>query len=361
MKTQNLLYFALNSQQAFQPSSLGLAAALCFEIPAGDLPEWVPLVPVGEVKGRDGRAWTNPDPLQVIANTQASNREQPLDYEHSTDLKAPKGEPAPAAGWFAEYRVANGFIEGRLQLNPNGLASVKNREYRYLSPVFRYTADGVIFDITSAGLTNKPNLLLPALNQEVPSSEFNPSFSQPQEYSMTLEELLAALRAALGAGDGATVEELLAGIKALKGKQETHEQELQEAQNRQLPSLDKYVPRGDYDAVLMRASNAEQQLANAAKAELETAINHEIEQAIAAGKIAPGSKGFYEAACRQEGGLDSFKAFVASAPQVVGAGVTGGLPNTETALNHETQTLAALFGNSVDDLKTHGGLGQPQA
>lgn len=351
------LHIALNSQSP----DLAFETALCFEIPASGLPEWVPLIPAGEVVGRDGRAWSNPDPAQVIANTKANNREQPLDYEHSTDLKAPKGEPAPAAGWFADYRVANGFIEGRLQLNPNGLASVKNREYRYLSPVFRYTADGVIYDITSAGLTNKPNLLLPALNQEhLPTQKPQP-FSQPQEYSMTLEELLVVLRAALGADETATAEELLAGIKALKGKQESHEQQLLEAQNRQLPSLDKYVPRGDYDAVLMRATNAEQAIAQAAKTQLEAAINHEIDQAIAQGKITPANVEYHKAACRDEGGLERFKAFVASAPQVVGAGVTGDLPNTETALNHEVQALAAMFGNSADDLKIHGGLGQPQA
>lgn len=333
-----------------------LATALCFELPSspdGLLPDWVPLIPVGEVVGRDGRAWRNPAPEQVIANTKATNRQQPLDYEHSTELKAPKGEEAPAAGWFTDYRLNNGFIEGKLELNARGLASVANREYRYLSPVFRYDQAGRIHDITSAGLTNTPNLLLPALNQE--QSSLQPVLPQPQEYSMTLEELLAKLRAALGAGDGASAEELLAAIETIKT---TQKEALQQAQNRELLSLDKYVPRGDYDTVLQRAANAEQKLAETAKAELETAINHEIDQAIALGKIAPANKGFYQAACRQSGGLESFKAFVAQAPQVVGGGVTGGKPDTQTALNHETQTLASLFGHSVDDLKTHGQLGQ---
>lgn len=173
---------------------------------------------------------------------------------------------------------------------------------------------------------------------------------------MTLEELLAALRAALGLGETATAEEALAAIEAAKTQSQATQAELKEAQNRQLPSLESYVPRGDYNALLTRATNAEQQLAQQAEKELETAINHEIEAALAAGKIAPASVDYHTTNCKREGGLAAFKAFVATAPALVGAGVTNNTPEMGSALNQETQTLAAVFGNTEDDLKTHGGL-----
>ena len=197
-----ILHIALNAEQ----SNLSLETALCFELPEdGTIPEWVPLIPVGDVIGRDGRKWQN-NAEQVIAHTVATNREQPLDYEHSTELKAPKGEEAPAAGWFKEYRINNGHIEARLELNPRGLASVQNREYRYLSPVFQYDATGNIYDIRSAGLTNTPNLLLPALNREL-------NQNHQEQSAMTYEELMALLRTALNIEATADHNSVIATIK----------------------------------------------------------------------------------------------------------------------------------------------------
>lgn len=332
------LFTALN-QQAAAGLLIELQSALCFELPAdGNVPEWVPLIPVGAVQGRDGRQWTNEDPEAVIAHTKTAQREQPLDWEHSTELKAPKGEPAPAAGWFSDYRVNNGFIEGRLALNAEGAASVTGKQYRYISPVFRHTSDGRIWDITSAALTNIPNLVLPALNHQ----------QHTPEGMMNLAQLLALL----GLPADTTFEAALNHVKTLQG-------ELQTAKNRaETPPLDKFVPRADYDTVLQRASNAEQKLADNAKAEKDSAINKAVDDAIAQGKVAPASKDFYVAACRQEGGLEQFASFVAGAPVIAGGtGLDGKQPaGTQTALNAEQQKMASFFGNSEEDLKQYGGM-----
>ena len=40
---------------------------------------------------------------------------------------------------------------------------LKAREYRYLSPVFFHTRDGVVTRMEGAGLTNYPALDMPAL------------------------------------------------------------------------------------------------------------------------------------------------------------------------------------------------------
>lgn len=50
------------------------------------------------LSGRDGRQWFNDQPEAVIALNRAKERDIVFDYEHATQLKASKGEPAPALG-----------------------------------------------------------------------------------------------------------------------------------------------------------------------------------------------------------------------------------------------------------------------
>lgn len=160
---------------------------------------------------------------------------------------------------------------------------------------------------------------------------------------------LAALLAALGLASTASFEDALNHITKIKG-------DLTVALNAaNSPPLDKFVPKGDYDLALNRATEAEGKLAAQAKETLETAINSEIDAALQAGKITPATKDYHIAQCRQEGGLERFKAFVAAAPSVAGAtGLDGKQLPHETALNAEAAQVAAMFGNTAEDLKKYG-------
>lgn len=316
------------------------ALALNFELPAdGQAPEWIELLPGGErVLGRDGREWVNDQPQALLDAFAGDGKEIPIDIEHATELQAPQGLPAPAAGWIQalELRGANA-LWGRVAWTPKGKEAVANREYRYVSPVFLYAKDSRrILKITSVGLTNQPNLRLPALNHQ-----------QPNEKESAMWKQLLAL---LGLAETATEEQAMNAVKKLQV-------DLQTALNRaETPSLDKFVPRADYDAALSRATNAEQKIQAQQKAALETEINAEVDAALKAGKITPATKDFYVAMCRQDGGLDQFKKFVEAAP-VVGdpSGLDGKTPPGDAkALNAEEQKIAAMFGNSAEDLKKYG-------
>lgn len=326
---------ALNAEAAD-----GHRAALNFEIASdGAAPEWVELLPGGQIiTGRDGRTWINDQPEIILQAFHADGKDLPIDWEHSTELRAPNGEPAPAAAWIKELQLRDGgSIWGRVEWTPKGIESIANREYRYLSPVFRYEIDSRrIFRFTSCGLTNQPNLFLNALN----------SANQQEDETMTLAELLAAL----GLSATATFQDALNRIGQIKADYATA---LNQAQN---PPLDQFVPRADYDTALNRATTAEQHLANQKKVELETAINAEIDAALKAGKITPATKDYHIAQCRMDGGLDRFKEFVKAAP-VIGDGSglgekkpgDGGL-----ALNAVEVQVAAMFGNSAEDLAKYG-------
>lgn len=309
---------------------LGLAA--CVEL-RGDAPEWVELLPAGPViRGRDGRAWAMGDPGAVIQATQADGMDLPIDYEHATEIRAPQGEPAPAAAWIdaSSLRVSNsGAIEGRVSWTERGRAAVCAREYRYLSPVFIFSkATGAIVRLTSAALTNQPNLNIKALNR------------QQEDLPMAIP---AAIREALGLPETATEVEVVSAINQ-------NRQDLASARNSQQPSLDKYVPRQDYDTVLARASNAEQQLAERQQAEQDAEIQRELDSALAAGKITPATLEYHKAQCRTEGGLARFRGFVSAAPSLTEAlDLDKRPPAALGVLTEEEKAVCRLLGQSEDE------------
>lgn len=310
--------------------------ALNFEIVAApEAPEWIQLLPAGQIiTGRDGRTWINDRPDIILAAFAAEGKDLPIDWEHSTQLKAPKGEEAPAAGWIKEMELREGSLWGRAEWTAKGAAAVISRENRYISPVFHFEIEtNRIFRIVSCGLTNQPNLHLDALNHE--------------KESTMLKKLLLAL-----ALPETTTEDV--AINHVITMRNDHATALNQAKN---PPLNLFVPRGDYDTAMNRATTLENELTSIKSAGLETAINTEIDAALAAGKITPATKEYYVGQCRQEGGLDRFKDFVKVAPAVAGdSGLDGKDPNKgDIALNAEAQKVADMFGNSAEDLKKYGG------
>ncbi|WP_126456723.1 phage protease [Sulfuriflexus mobilis] len=319
--------------------------ALCFALPEdGSVPEWVELVPAGDVKGVDGRKWINDRPQAILdyhKAMQAQGRDLPFDWEHSTEIKAPKGEEAPASAWGVEMQNREGVIWARPEWTERGRNSIASREYRYLSPVLVYEKNTRrIVGIASVGLTNSPNLNLTALNREM-----NPDSIDHEENPMD-----EALLQALGLTKDANLASALNAINQLKG-------DLTTANNRaESPSLEKFVPRADHDQALERAANAEQKLADHEAATLDADIETAINSALEAGKITPGTAEFHKANCRQEGGLARFNDYVAAAPVVAAASDLDGktVPGeTDKALNAEQKKIDAMFGHSSDDVAKH--------
>ncbi len=162
--------------------------------------------------------------------------------------------------------------------------------------------------------------------------------------------LSAIIRQALNLDDDATEEQAVAAIKKLKNGMAKAEN------NQQHPSLDKYVPRSDYNSVLERATNAEQALEANSKDQLDKEIDAEIESALKVGKITPATTDYHKAQCQQDGGLERFREYVKAAPDL------GGETNLDDkhpgrskgkALNEAEQHIAEVFGNSAEDLEKY--------
>lgn len=285
------------------------ASALCRELMwgSGEAPEWIQLMPIGPaVDGRDGRAWNMSDPDAVVA---ASELPMVLDWEHATEIKAPQGEPAPAAGWIKELSVVreesagrSPGIWGRVEWTPRGSNSVRDHEYRYVSPVFQFEKGTTeVLRLLNAALTNRPNLELTALNRRDERQETTTVMTPAQ---------LAALCAVLGIAADSSVEVITETARNAQARLNTLTSE-NTALNARAATL---VPVTDLETALNRAKAAEDKLATLAAEQHKANVSAALNAAQTAGKVSPASRTHYEAMCSDAAGLERFKALVETLP-----------------------------------------------
>ena len=133
----------------------------------GGAPDWVQLLPSGEVLAspRDARLpWLVRDAEAIVAASRAIGMDLPIDYEHQTDLSARNGQPAPAAGWIKRLSARADGIFGRVVWTARARAMIEAKEYRFLSPVFDFDrGTREVQRIRRAALTNAPAVLVTAV------------------------------------------------------------------------------------------------------------------------------------------------------------------------------------------------------
>lgn len=208
-------------------------------IPQGD--GWYQLLPVGPFKARDGRPfdvasghWQLDGQIaaSLIARAKALGQDILIDYDHQTLKTDQNGQPAPAAGWYNSDEIA--WREGQgLFIKPRwterAAALVAAKEYRFLSAVFPYDAQGRPLELRMTAITNDPGVVgmqalaalsaLPAssLMSTQPGQMATSSHVAQQEKSMN--EHLIALLGKLGIQPGAdgqfTAEQGTAALAAL--------------------------------------------------------------------------------------------------------------------------------------------------
>ncbi len=303
--------------------------ALALNASGDAAPDWVQLTPAGpDIEGRDGRRWRLPNPDEVVAAFRRNAADLPVDFEHATQVKGSKGERAPANGWIKDLEVRGGAIWGRVEWNEDGQRAITSRRYRYISPVFTLkTAVGDIVRMLSAGLTNQPNLQLAALNTEGDQKE--PAMNK-------------AILEALGLSEGTSETDVLTAINKLKSDEAT-------ARNRaETPDAAKFVPRADHELALSTIKTFE----DAEAGREDEAINAAVEAAIAARKVAPGSRDYHVAACRHEGGLERFRSMAEASPAFAGkSGLDDRKPDArnKTALTDEERATCRALSMSEED------------
>jgi phage I-like protein len=293
----------------------------------GGAPEWVALTPPGpELAATDGRRHRLSDPESVVAEFKSRGVIIPIDVEHATEVRAPRGEAAPAYGWVRDMEVRDRAIWARVDWTAQGAEWVASGAYKFLSiGYFVDKASGEIKRIKSAGLTNTPGFRMPELARA----------DNDKETDMDKDVLEA-----LGLKPDATTADAVAKITDLKSTVETA---------RAGPDRDKYVPRAQHEAALARIDKFEQ--ADTARATQE--LTGLVEEGIEAGKIAPAAKDDFIEMARAQG-TEKFRATLDKMPRVVGG-------TEEMDEKARADTAAGKSGLSAEDIAVAHALGVPEA
>ncbi|PHS84678.1 Mu-like prophage FluMu I protein [Aeromonas dhakensis] len=304
--------------------------------PQGD--GWYQLLPVGPFKARDGRPfdvasgyWQLDGQIAaaLIARAKALGQDILIDYDHQTLKTDQNGQPAPAAGWYnsneIEWREGQGlFIKPRWTERAAALVAAK--EYRFLSAVFPYDAQGRPLELRMTAITNDPGVVgmqaLAALSA-LPLKTNQPGQLATVPKERPMNEAMLALLAKLGIqveeGCELTAEQGQAALSALDtlqsaaGKTASAEAALaalkaQPVQQGGQIDLAKYVPVETYNALVTEVATL------SAKVETTDATTL-IKEARAQGKVVAAEEEYLTAYAAQKG-VAALKALLEPRPAI---------------------------------------------
>lgn len=325
----------------------------------GSLPHEVQLIPYGNIKGRDGRCFVMTDIDAVISNTiqkfnpsQSSNRlDLVIDYEHQTRFSEQNGAPAPAAAWIKRLvNKGRDGLWGEIEWTPRAAEAVRNKEYRYLSPVFTHQ-QGQIKTLLNAGLTNVPNLEVKSFNKS--NSNF---YEENQNVNLT------KLCQLLGLAETSTLEDIIAKVT-----------ELQQSQTAAIPAMNKIsgalgITDIDVDAIVTAINKQKSSTVEVdkyvalnkemselrqlySKDKMETAINRDIEKGTLMPALREPAASIFE-----HQGEKAYNDFVAKLPKIElnkSISPSGTPPSSDNGLTDGQVELCRQMGVSAEDFKKY--------
>lgn len=282
---------------------------LNFEGFSAGLDDRITLIPKsGVFQGVDGRSFINSNPAAVIERWMKTGHEIPVDIEHSTEIRRPHGLPAPAVGWISDLKAdESGSVSGLVRWTDEGRELIESGKYRYYSPAYLVTRDsGEIVGVKSVGLTNVPNLGVPALNTEEDEGE-------------NMENLQVICNS-LGIAENSTPLEIATEINSLQERVRKAEARVQEMEDMAF----------------------------------RTELNGAVEKGIREGKIMPSQKDYFLTSINTAKDLDAFNAMCEKSPKIIGSSeeVTGRPEATATSLNSEEKSVLEALGVSVEEFNS---------
>lgn len=247
----------------------------------------------------------NQKPLAKLARVfGAAGAEIPI-YVGHPDIPGTKDNDKRAFGWASTSSMVaeNEGLRIPVRWSDAGSALVSNGHFRFYSPVWwlAKTRRGMVpTGLKSIGLTNDPNIPVPALANEAETQDFKTQDPREEE-SQTIEHeepMKPEILAALGLEDGATPDEVLAAINALAEKaaakpepeaetpEETEPEETEPEEDPELLKAEKLAADEKCQAAENELATANEKI-TAMEGALKLAANHAVESAVCAGKLTP--------------------------------------------------------------------------
>lgn len=273
---------------------------------AANLPEWIRLLPLGQVDLVDGRPPFEVDEESLAAMVEAFQSrgvDLVVDYEH----QSLNGGRAPAAGWIKELAARQDGLWARVEWTAQAREYLRQKEYRYFSPVLKLDPETrKPLGLMHLALTNVPAMKgatpLAAkygggpdevcLAGKDPVDDHNgkpgPGQGTPGDRRRSAaQECFREMTAALGLGEDATATQVKNSLAALKAEVSQAEELAAELES-------------------LKARLAEERATRV------------VEEALKLGKISPAQKAWALEYCRRD--PESFQEFAAKAPKVVPVG-----------------------------------------
>lgn len=316
------------------------------------VPSEIKILPLGTVSSRKGTFLVDDRSVEMILKDFRGRKlDLVIDYEHQTLMNV----QAPAGGWITELYKGPDAIVAKVEWTPKALEYLKNREYRYLSPVIKVQKDGRVSAIQSVALTNTP-----AIDGMFAMCKDNTEMKGENE--MDLKKLAAILGLPEGATEADVENALKAAVeKAMKGDETVLEgsaigEVVANSTVLSLLELPENASTADVTARIMSLKNGDtqlamrvQQLENEAK---EREADMAVEAALKAGKIAAAQKEWARAYALKD--KEGFQSFVSLTPAAV---PMGKLPLTdakqETSEDAVMTEILKNTGISADDYKKY--------
>lgn len=333
------------------------------------VPTEIKILPLGRVHSQKGDFNVDEESFELIRK-QFKDRKLDLviDYEHQTlsDVQAPAG------GWIKELYKGEDAIIAKVEWTAKAAEYLKNKEYRYLSPVVLVRKrDQKATAIHSVALTNTPAIdgmfaLVNSLDIEDISEGGN---------IMDLKELAKAL----GLPETATEEEIKKAVEdAAKAAEKLKEMEEKKPEDKpgeggkpqevaevvanstilSMLGLKEGAKTEDVAASIMALKtgtpDTQAELLALKQRMQERDADEEVQKALKAGKITAAQSGWAKSYALKD--MDGFKGFVEKAPVVVPPGKLE-LKDAPAAPGSDEVDVAILknMGVSMEDVKKYGG------
>lgn len=281
----------------------------------------VRLLPLGLVHSTKGDFLVDDESFRSIRCKFTDRQLQiPIDYEHQTL----KDMQAPAAGWIKDIVLKSDGIYGAVDWTERATEYLKNREYRYLSPVILTQGkERRVVALHSAALTNTSAIdaMTPiACSDKFDGGEDGADWDGADQEGAENngKDTFEALAALLQLDPSATMEDIYKAVAALLEGQEALKLKANACQ---------------FEVVRMKADGV-------------------VEEALRAGKVLPFQRDLaFQSAIND---MDSFTLWLKSAPQVVPYGEVcrGGLDQAK----HHRARAHELMGLSAEDVAKYGNI-----
>lgn len=178
------------------------------------VPEEIKILPLGHVHSQKGDFEVDDESVQLIRKEFKSRKlDLVIDYEHQTL----KDVQAPAGGWIEDIYKGEDAVIAKVRWTDKAKEYLKNREYRYLSPVVIVRKkDRKAAAIHSVALTNTP--AIDGMFALVNAIDITNYEENKEEKQMDLKKLAALL----GLPETATEEDVEKALAAAKAAMEAN-------------------------------------------------------------------------------------------------------------------------------------------